>query len=74
MVDDEQKLVFSACHNTISVWDASNFHETATLKTAYGSVHSLTVSPKYLITGTYNRVSVKRSRLIGPIQFMIGGI
>eukprot|EP00053_Salpingoeca_punica_P006072 m.58405 g.58405 ORF g.58405 m.58405 type:complete len:72 (-) comp13519_c0_seq16:309-524(-) len=51
--DRTGKLVYSACHDAITAWDAHNFTEAWTLKTAFGSVHAIAVTAQHLIAGTF---------------------
>eukprot|EP00053_Salpingoeca_punica_P006078 m.58346 g.58346 ORF g.58346 m.58346 type:complete len:105 (-) comp13519_c0_seq7:390-704(-) len=44
---------FAACHDAITAWDAHNFTEAWTLKTAFGSVHAIAVTAQHLIAGTF---------------------
>ena len=56
MVDHTQSLLFGASHKTVNIWHAAAFTLVRAVKTEHGSVHSIAITPKYLIVGTYNRV------------------
>nr|XP_006816455.1 PREDICTED: E3 ubiquitin-protein ligase TRAF7-like [Saccoglossus kowalevskii] len=55
-IDHSKGRLYSGCHNTIYVWDTGNkFALKRKLDHTHGSVHSLCITPKYLIVGTYNQ-------------------
>eukprot|EP00050_Salpingoeca_kvevrii_P010771 m.10239 g.10239 ORF g.10239 m.10239 type:complete len:648 (+) comp3070_c0_seq1:207-2150(+) len=54
-VDDAGEKVYSVTHNLIHIWDARSLEIRSRLETKFGSVHSLLVTPKYIVCGTYNR-------------------
>ncbi|XP_070575295.1 E3 ubiquitin-protein ligase TRAF7-like [Ptychodera flava] len=55
-VDLSKERMYSGGHNTIYVWDAGNkFALKRKMDHTHGSVHSLCITSKYLIVGTYNQ-------------------
>ncbi|XP_077983339.1 uncharacterized protein LOC144438177 [Glandiceps talaboti] len=56
VIDQSKGRLYSGGHNSIYVWDTSNkFALKRKLDHTHGSVHSLCITGKYLIIGTYNQ-------------------
>ncbi|KAK3085995.1 hypothetical protein FSP39_011891 [Pinctada imbricata] len=56
ILSPEKDLLYSGSHNTIDIWDATGtFNLKGKISHTFGSVYSLTLTPQYLIAGTYNR-------------------
>ncbi|XP_074645437.1 E3 ubiquitin-protein ligase TRAF7-like isoform X2 [Tubulanus polymorphus] len=55
-VNRTKDKVYSGSHNTIEMWDASGkFNLRGKIDHKYGSIHSLVLTSKYIIAGTYNQ-------------------
>lgn len=55
LVDDKTSRVYAACHANIYVFNAVTLEMVTKISTQFGSIHSMTLTAKYLITGTYNQ-------------------
>ncbi|EDQ88245.1 uncharacterized protein MONBRDRAFT_26455 [Monosiga brevicollis MX1] len=54
-VTEDERYLFTATHDLIKAWEVPDFTEACKIKTNYGSIHSMTLTPRHIIIGTYNR-------------------
>ena len=49
-------ILFAGSHATLHMWHTGSGQQRGVINTLYGSLHSVAITPKYIVTGTYNRV------------------